>query len=85
MLVAVIELSLAGVRVAKNATLEDSLLAGLRPGITPKELISSVRARHPEATKKEIIHAAFSALIQVAEQDPQKAKALQDFALKGRV
>ena len=44
----------------------------------------AVRAAHPEATKKEIIHSAFVAIILVSEIDPSTARGLQDFAIKSR-
>lgn len=65
-------------------TIEGSLLAALRPGVSPAELLRAVRAKHPEASKKEIIHAAFVAVILIAEHEPERARMLQDFALKGR-
>ena len=67
-----------------HPSIEETLLTKLRPGITPNELVRAVRAVHPEATKKEIIQAAFAAVIAFAEVDPDKARALQDFALRNR-
>jgi hypothetical protein len=65
-------------------TIAETLLTRMRDGITPNELIQAVRAVHPEATKKEIMHAAFTAVIALAESDPGSAKVLQDFALRNR-
>jgi hypothetical protein len=54
------------------------------PGLKPKKLLKAVRKEHPQASKKEIARAAFFALIVAADQDPDKAKRLQDFALVER-
>ena len=65
-------------------TIEETILARLEPGVAPKDLFSAVRAVHPEANKREIITAAFSAMILLAEHDPNRASALQDFAIRAR-
>lgn len=70
--------------MSKHASIEETLLTKLTPGMTPDKLVHAVRAVHPEATKKEIIRAAFAAVIALAEADPERARALQDFALKTR-
>jgi len=44
----------------------------------------AVRAVHPEASKKEIIHASFVAMIAIVETDEATARGLQDFAIKIR-
>ncbi len=44
-----------------------------------------MRKEHPKASKKEIVRAAFMALIVHADQEPEKAKRLHDFALAERV
>ena len=67
-----------------HPSIQETLLKKLRPGITPNALVHAVRAVHPEATKKEIIHAAFAAVIAFAEVDPESARTLQDFALRNR-
>lgn len=51
---------------------------------SPKQMLRTTRKQHPKATKKEIIRAAFDALIEAADKDPQKAKTLQQFALSQR-
>ena len=70
--------------MSRHPSIEETLLAKLKPGITPDKLVQAVRAVHPEATKKEIIHAAFAAVIAMAEVDPDRASTLQDFALRNR-
>ena len=70
--------------LSKAPTIEETLLRALKPGTRPQALLQAVRAVHPEASKKEIIHAAFVAIIAVAERDPGLALELQNFAIKGR-
>ncbi|MBY5570368.1 hypothetical protein HFO55_24485 [Rhizobium leguminosarum] len=65
--------------------LGEAILNETRSDITPKQLIKAVRKAHPEATKKEIVRAAFYALIANADRDPHKAAALQDFAITQRM
>lgn len=65
-------------------TIESTLLSSLQPGITPAQLLQRVRKVHPEATKKDIIHAAFAAVIALVESDPQSASTLHDFAMRSR-
>lgn len=54
------------------------------PKTTPKELLKAVRKRHPEASKKTIVRAAFYSIISNADQDPDKARRLQHFAIGER-
>jgi len=70
--------------MSRHPSIQETLLAKIRPGITPDKLVQAVRSVHPEATKKEIIHGAFAAVIAMAEVDPERARALQDFAVKSR-
>ena len=66
----------------------ENLAAALRsvatPGLKPKELIAAVRKHHPEASKKEIVRAAFYALTQGADGDAEQARDLHAFALGER-
>ncbi|MWV24457.1 hypothetical protein FVE89_21220 [Methylobacterium sp. 2A] len=55
------------------------------PGMTPKALRAAVRASHPEASKKDIVRAAFYALIEARSQDAQTLDALHRFALAERI
>jgi hypothetical protein len=64
--------------------LEGSLVDLARPDMKPKELLKAMRERHPKARKKEIVLAAFSSLIRVADEYPEKARVLQNFALTER-
>jgi hypothetical protein len=54
------------------------------PDLKPKELIAAVRKQHPEASKKEISRAAFLAMIQAADGDPDRARRVQEMALASR-
>lgn len=58
-------------------------LAG--PGIKRKELIAAVREKHPKASKKDIVRAAFFALTSPVDGDVERAQRLHDFALKARI
>ena len=65
-------------------SLEATLIALARPKMSPKELLKLTRKAHPDASKKEIVRAAFRSLITAADTDAEKALLLQDFAIKGR-
>lgn len=55
-----------------------------KPKTTPKELLKAVRKRHPEASKRTIVRAAFYSIIANADSDPDKAAMLQGFAIGER-
>ena len=65
-------------------TIEATLLRLAQPGMDARTLLQLVRSAHPEATKKEVIHAAFEAVLAVVHYDAERAVTLHDFALKGR-
>jgi hypothetical protein len=71
---------------AKEAggSIEATLLKLAKPKMTPKELLKAARKAHPDASKKEIIRAAFHSIITVADSDVDKATLLQSFALQER-
>lgn len=50
----------------------------------PKDLMIAVREKHPKASKKEVVRAAFYALIDSHGADPEHVKGLHAFALKER-
>ena len=58
------------------------------PGMTPKALRAALREKHPEASKKAIVRAAFLALIEAQAQDGQSGgcavETLHGFALAER-
>ena len=64
--------------------IEATLLQLAKPKMSPKELLKLTRKAHPEASKKEIIRAAFHSIISVADSDVDKAVVLQNFALQER-
>ncbi|MBX5000770.1 hypothetical protein [Rhizobium lentis] len=64
--------------------LGEAVLKETRTDITPKQLIKAVMKSHPQASKKEIVRAAFYALIAHAGNEPEKAGILQDFAITER-
>lgn len=68
----------------KLETITATLLRLAQPGIDARTLMQRVRSVHPEATKKEVMQAAFEAVVAVVHYDSEKALALQDFAIKGR-
>ncbi len=67
-----------------ESSIERTLLELAKPKMTPKELLKAARKAHPNASKKDIIHAAFRSLITVADSDAEKAALLQNFALTER-
>lgn len=64
--------------------IQRTLLKLAKPKMSPKDLLRETRKLHPEASKKEIVRAAFASIIAVADHDADKALALQDFAIKER-
>ncbi len=53
--------------------------------VDPKDLLDAVRKEHPDVSKKQIILAAFSAMIELAETDPMAAKRLHHLAISNRL
>ncbi|TLX04232.1 MULTISPECIES: hypothetical protein [Rhizobium] len=64
--------------------LGETILKETRADITPKQLIKAVMKSNPQATRKEIVRAAFYAVIAHAGNEPEKAGILQDFAITQR-
>jgi predicted transposase YbfD/YdcC len=54
------------------------------PDLNPKQLFHAVRQEFPDATRKEIVRAAFFAVITTADADGNRARKLQNFALAER-
>ncbi|HTM76440.1 MAG TPA: hypothetical protein VL133_02265 [Devosia sp.] len=65
-------------------SLETTLLKLAGPNISPREMLRQTRTLHPKASKKQIIRAAFSSLIAVADRDIGASQALHNFALTER-
>jgi hypothetical protein len=55
-----------------------------QPETSPKKLFAQVSEAHPKASKKDIIRAAFRALIDNAAEDPGKADRLHEMAIDHR-
>jgi len=64
--------------------ISETLLRVVTPGIKPKQLIARVREQHPKASKKDVVRAAFYALIAHSDATPDAARELHDFALSQR-
>lgn len=47
-------------------------------------MLEQIRKLYPDASKKDIIHAAFKTLIALSAQNPDASLRLQDFALTER-
>lgn len=54
------------------------------PGMKPKELIAAVRRQHPDASKKEIVRAAFYTLIEGHGVSEEHRNGLHAFAIGER-
>jgi uncharacterized iron-regulated membrane protein len=54
------------------------------PGMAHKDLIAAVREQHPKASKKEIVRAAFYALLERPDVSTERAQHLHAFALTER-
>ncbi|HTN62027.1 MAG TPA: hypothetical protein VL147_10775 [Devosia sp.] len=65
-------------------SLEATLLKLASPNISPREMLRQAKKLHPRATKKEIIRAAFSSLIAIADKDVETSQALHNFAITER-
>ena len=68
----------------ERPSIEATLITLARPKMSPKELLKLARRAHPEASKKDIVRAAFRSLIVAADTDAEKALLLQDFAIRER-
>ena len=66
-------------------TIAASLSALATPSMKPKELITAVCELHPDASKKQVVRAAFYVVIMQANADPERARQIQDAALKTRL
>lgn len=73
-----------GVMMATIEQLATTLQGLARPGIKRSELVAAVREKHPSASKKDIVRAAFYALTSQAGVDQERAQRLHDFALVER-
>lgn len=67
--------------MASIAEIAATMRGVVEPGMKPKEIRSAIREKHPEASKKEIVRAAFYAL---AEAPAGALANLHGFALSER-
>jgi hypothetical protein len=67
-----------------ESPIRDTLLSLANSANSPRDLMSAVRKAHPDAKKKEVIRAAFAAMIELSDRQPFTAKQLQDFAISNR-
>lgn len=70
--------------MASIEALADTLRSVATTGMKPKELLAAVRERHPHATKKEVVRAAFFALTESHGSSPEHARDLHSFAITER-
>lgn len=54
------------------------------PGVTPKALLNAVRVEHPAASKKEVVRAAFFAVLEHPDDDVARAARIHAFAMSER-
>jgi hypothetical protein len=71
-------------KASKLEGIQQTLVSLAKPNMSPKELLKETKRLHPSASRKDILHAAFSSIIAVADEDGEKALVLQEFALKER-
>ncbi|MGX8012338.1 hypothetical protein ACVDG8_026925 [Mesorhizobium sp. ORM8.1] len=69
---------------ADLATISKTILELATPEMSPKELMRAARGEHPEASRKDVVRAAFYAIIANTGSEPSKLAAVHDFALKER-
>ncbi|GMA78443.1 hypothetical protein GCM10025880_48600 [Methylorubrum aminovorans] len=70
--------------MASLEAIANTLRSVAASGMKPKALLAAVRERHPEATKKEVVRAAFYALTESHGDAPQHFLDLHGFAITER-
>lgn len=70
--------------MASLEAIANTLRSVAASGMKPKALLAAVRERHPEATKKEVVRAAFYALTESHGDAPQHLLDLHGFAITER-
>ncbi|WCS28540.1 hypothetical protein LOK46_32010 (plasmid) [Methylobacterium sp. NMS14P] len=71
--------------MASIREIADTLRKIAAPGMKPKAIRSAIRERHPEASKKEIVRAAFHAVTEAPATAEGATAELHDFALAERI
>lgn len=64
--------------------LGEAILKDVHGDVTPNQIIRAVRKKHPGITKKELVRAAFYALIAHADSHPEEISTWNDFAIMHR-
>lgn len=67
-----------------HETLESALARLVMERGAPRKVMQDVRKLFPKASKKQIIRAAFSLMIERSEKDIEASRMLQDFAIGER-
>ena len=67
-----------------EADIQATLVRLVQPGMSTSALWRETKRAHPKAKKKDIVRAAFAAIIDIADSDIGKARLLQNFALDAR-
>ena len=68
----------------KSEPLEDTIVRVVSERRDPKSTIQAINRAHPKASKKQIIRAAFSVMIEKSASDAEASQALQNFAISNR-
>ena len=71
--------------IASIREIADTLKEIAAPGMKPKAIRSAIRERHPEASKKEIVRAAFYAVTEASAASDGATAELHDFVLAERI
>lgn len=70
--------------MSRIENLAATVSAVARPGLKPKEIIAEVRRRHPKASRKDVVRAAFYALIETGKLGEDKSQLLHELAISQR-
>jgi hypothetical protein len=71
-------------KAPKDHEIKATLAKLLLPDVTPKRMLKEAKKAHPDASKGDIIRAAFASMIELADRDPAAASILQGFAIAER-
>ena len=64
--------------------IQSTLIRLAKPGMSTSALMRETKRAHPKAKKKDIVRAAFAAVITISDNEIEKARLLQNFALDAR-
>lgn len=80
----VVLLNNEGSDVASIGAIAETLRGEAASGMKPKDLMAAVRRKHPDVSKKEIVRAAFYALIESHSTNAEHLSDLHNFAIGER-